>query len=647
MKNLTKQNRFLISPLAGFIVMLLATSVAFSAMSGRLPGPRFWPGWESGFRFAEMVRLVRAPAPVASEPAPVSTSTPAWLLNAMAGSSSSRAGNVAYLSLDRSGDRTGSESTSADSSAIPFDRVVSLDPQLFNQLSPSAGFAGTWSQQTLGPAAVAVNATYSWNGIPGALWNVNGNWNPNTAFPNGQGDAAINTQPANALTIQSTPGGVTVGEIRHQAIFDTSWTISTSTPITLLQDGAGFGIGVIRNADTSGGANNALIITGTGGLVLADNIDVVHDGNSTNTIGSVQLNTPISGTGNVNFVNFRNNINGGAIALLAANSFTGTTTISVGAVSFNNNSSFGIAANVINLGRPGGGSASLVSSAAVSAMPNNINVEMSPGGILILGGNTAEQTNYMGTVALNSSVVLTSASTVSGGTARTTAFTNTISGMGSVTVTGTSASVGFVEFRGANTYLGGTTVDSGTLLVNNTSSVTSGTGLGPINVHNGGTLGGTGFINSGLVSLNFGATITGGGNGTVASNGAVGTLTLTTTALNLGGIFLVDISGATADRLTLSGDLNLNAEGDTISFNSLAAPTAASYTLISYTGTLSGTFDNVSGLPSGYMLEYNPGEIDLVAVVPEPGTWIGAALALAAIGFSQRRRLRGLIAPRA
>jgi hypothetical protein len=36
-----------------------------------------------------------------------------------------------------------------------------------------------------------------------------------------------------------------------------------------------------------------------------------------------------------------------------------------------------------------------------------------------------------------------------------------------------------------------------------------------------------------------------------------------------------------------------------------------------------------------------------VVPVPEPGTWIGAALALVAIGFTQRKRLRGLVASRA
>jgi hypothetical protein len=36
-----------------------------------------------------------------------------------------------------------------------------------------------------------------------------------------------------------------------------------------------------------------------------------------------------------------------------------------------------------------------------------------------------------------------------------------------------------------------------------------------------------------------------------------------------------------------------------------------------------------------------------VVPVPEPSTWIGAGLAVAAIVFTQRRKLRGLIAKRA
>jgi len=36
-----------------------------------------------------------------------------------------------------------------------------------------------------------------------------------------------------------------------------------------------------------------------------------------------------------------------------------------------------------------------------------------------------------------------------------------------------------------------------------------------------------------------------------------------------------------------------------------------------------------------------------LAPVPEPSTWIGGALALGAIGYTQRRRIRALIASRA
>ena len=179
-------------------------------------------------------------------------------------------------------------------------------------------------------------------------------------------------------------------------------------------------------------------------------------------------------------------------------------------------------------------------------------------------------------------------------------------------------------------------MNGGTLLANNTTA--SATGTGAVTVNNTGTLAGTGGINAGANNI----TINSSGNITGGTDGTVGTLTLTSNTVTISGTYLTDINGGTADRITLIGNLTLSS-GSTIDFNEISAASAGSYTLLSYTGTLTGTFTNVLDLPSGYTVQYNTGEIDLVAV-PETSTWITGALALAAIGFTQRRRLRAAIA---
>src|SRR4029077_15260906 len=69
------------------------------------------------------------------------------------------------------------------------------------------------------------------------------------------------------------------------------------------------------------------------------------------------------------------------------------------------------------------------------------------------------------------------------------------------------------------------------------------------------------------------------------------------------------------------------------------------YTLLngtSLTGTFNGINDNDLVTFSGYQFtaDYTATGFDLIAAVPEPSTWFAAALALSAIGFSQRKRLR-------
>jgi autotransporter-associated beta strand protein len=271
---------------------------------------------------------------------------------------------------------------------------------------------------------------------------------------------------------------------------------------------------------------------------------------------------------------------------------------------------------------------------AATATPGTLTIN-GVGGVLLSNSSSSFDLTLQNGASIMTVALPNSGSIEVTNSARNITISSSVTGAAGITKTG----AGTLILSGSNLYSGGTTVDGGTLLVNNT--VGSGTGSGVINVNNSGTtLGGTGTILAGSnnVTINTGANIAGG------TDGSVGTLTLTTNALVISGTYLNDINGATADRITLSGNLVLNA-GATLDFSVINAPTAPIYNLVTYTGTLSGTFIEV-GTPAGYDVIYNAQSIDLVAI-PEPGTWIGAALALAAIGFTQRRRLRGLVALRA
>lgn len=289
----------------------------------------------------------------------------------------------------------------------------------------------------------------------------------------------------------------------------------------------------------------------------------------------------------------------------------------------------------------GGTTASNLTLAATDASGNLINVNPASGTptFTIRNGSTANLNVVLGAsgnfnVGLAGATLLISSAISETGGAR------------SITKTGP----GTLTLSGANTYSGGTTVSGGRLLVNGgvfnsgtPALSTSGTGSGPVTVGGSGTiLGGSGTINSGAnaITVNSLATVAPGS----ASN-TIGTLTMVTSALpgvTFGDstIFLVDLNATTSDLLRISGTLDLSSLTNTIQFNQLATPTAASYTLVTATSIL-GTFDITSNIPSGYTLVQTATEIDLVMTpVPEASTWIGAALAVVAVGWTQRKRVR-------
>jgi autotransporter-associated beta strand protein len=210
---------------------------------------------------------------------------------------------------------------------------------------------------------------------------------------------------------------------------------------------------------------------------------------------------------------------------------------------------------------------------------------------------------------------------------------------------------GTLTLSGANTYTGNTSVTAGTLLVSNPSG--SGTGTGNVTVNGSGTtLGGTGTI-SGTVTLGNttpGAILNAGPSGADGTSASVGTLHTGALTLTGANTFHVDAFGTAAnqwDQVVVSGlaalgttsQLQLNIA--TAGLNFIANTT---YILIDAT-TISGSFSNategsvvtVNGYNFTAHYDAAGGNFDLIAI-PEPSTWVAAALAMLVIGFTRGRK---------
>ncbi|MEK7954209.1 beta strand repeat-containing protein [Luteolibacter soli] len=141
----------------------------------------------------------------------------------------------------------------------------------------------------------------------------------------------------------------------------------------------------------------------------------------------------------------------------------------------------------------------------------------------------------------------------------------------------TKSGAGTLQLNGLNTYFGTTTATAG-------------------------EIGGTGSVAGELV-VQSGASVGPGAGG-------VGTFTVEDTLASgssIAGTYVCEINGATADQLAVAGDLNVT--GATLDFNALAAPTAPSYVIATYS-SITGTFAVVD-LPAGYTLNYGATQLTL------------------------------------
>lgn len=178
---------------------------------------------------------------------------------------------------------------------------------------------------------------------------------------------------------------------------------------------------------------------------------------------------------------------------------------------------------------------------------------------------------------------------------------------------------------GTSNYSGGTVIDGGRILANNTTG--SATGIGTVTVHTGGTFGGTGAISGAVITT----------SGSFLSPGA-SIESLTVGSASGSGTLVIEYDGSAGtptDFLSVTGNLDLTTM--TLDSQMLGTPlTAASYVFADY-GSLTGTFAAAT-LPAGYTLDYQFGGLNQIAFVPVPEPASAAFGALAGAALLRRRR---------
>jgi fibronectin-binding autotransporter adhesin len=202
---------------------------------------------------------------------------------------------------------------------------------------------------------------------------------------------------------------------------------------------------------------------------------------------------------------------------------------------------------------------------------------------------------------------------------------------------------GTIIFSANQVYTGATNVNDGTLLVDGSITATGAV----VNVNDGGILGGNGFIGTTAASILV------NGGGTLAPGSSIGTLTIgasgTGNSVTFAGasgdnaVFSAELDALSddSDLLTIHGNLDLSSGFDELAITSLGGPLPlGDYTVISYSGLLTGEFDFVT---PGFLVDYGTGFNSTITVtaagIPEPSTFISLALgALALLGRRFRRK---------
>jgi autotransporter-associated beta strand protein len=349
---------------------------------------------------------------------------------------------------------------------------------------------------------------------------------------------------------------------------------------------------------------------GNGTMTFSGNTTLVADStlNIVNT-GLVALSGPISGSGNLT------KTGANTLVLQGTNTHTGYTEVQAGTLILR-------------------GGAAIADTSEVRVSGGTLDIFLTPN-------------ETVGSLVMSSGAITASSGGVSL-TASSFSFTN--SGNVSAQLVGGSAALtksgsGTVSLQNTsgNTYGGGTIINAGTLVINNTTG--SGTGTGAVTVDAGASLAGSGII-SGSLGVSGALSPGNSGIGTISVTNDVtwtaGNAWVFKLGTSAGSLALAASGSSTQDKLLLTGTGSdfVRGTGPVWNFDFAGGGQMGWYELITWSGvtTFAATDFQATNLDSGLSgnLVFNGSSTGLyLVVVPEPST---VALALFALAIPLLRR---------
>jgi outer membrane autotransporter protein len=443
-------------------------------------------------------------------------------------------------------------------------------------------------------AAATPSMAQNWNGTTSTDWFTGSNWDGG-AIPNSGTHPVLDTVTLHA-TVVGAPGAVsgsiTVG--------------SSGTGALTIQNGGALSNGVGQIGEFVGSSGTVTVTDAGSSFINSGNFVVGVNGTGAVTIqnggalatGSAVIAGGLGSSGTVTVTDAGSSWTNTSNLLVGAGG-TGTLTIQNGATSFTGNALVGFSSNGTVI-VTGAGSSWIDPGTLLVGQSGTGTLTIQNGGTVNVGGDAviAQNAGSTGTLNIgaasgqpaaapgtfNASSVAFGAGTgliVFNHTASNYVFAPTISGAGAVEV-----DAGTTILPGTEAYTGATTINGGTLSV--TGSIAGSSG---VTINAGATLNGTGIVSA--ITVNSGGTLMPG------LPGAVGTLSGASVTFNAGSTYQVTIQGLLNSMTQLTGAATLNSSASVVIANGSSVVVGNKYTILTTTGTISGTFNPTVTFGSG------------------------------------------------